>query len=689
MQRIGIFSHPSPRLLVGRIGFARRCLLLAAGMSLAVSAMRAQTAHVQSGGIDAGTVAVGQSAAALTLTFVFDTGGSLGTPPVDVLTQGAANQDFADAGTGSCTTNGSSHVYATGNTCTVMVTFAPKFAGTRYGAVTLIDSSGNTVGTGGVQGTGTGPQVNFLPGVTRTVATGFSSPQGIAVDGNGNVYVAHATNNSIEEIQAAGGAPRTIGSGFTAPDGIAVDGAGDIFVADLLANEVYEVVAVGGTIPGAPVIRSLGSFSGPLGIAVDSHGNVFVGAYSGHQLQEIVAATGTTRTLESGSFFDPLAVAVDASGDVFVVDYFTGLQEILAVNGSIPDSPTIRTLGEFAGANSVGMAVDGTGNLFVASGSAVTELLAVDGSIPASPSSRSVGGAFNDLTGIAVAGNGDVFVTDQGNNAVEEIDLADGPSLAFPTATTNGTVDTTDGAMSFQVVNDGNETLTAIAPGLSASSGFTTVAGSGTPPDCGTSFSLAAGATCNVSVQFTPAGGSGAVSGQLTLTDDSGNATAAAPATQTVTLGGTAIQPATTLTLTANPATGVFGKGATITATLSPYMAGAYTTNGQTVTFGVSGPNPGPGAMYTATLMGGVATLELSLFAVGTIDVAASFQDLTSFFAGSSGQTSINVIQATTTLLAATAAGQPATTVAAGTPLTLTATVASVVSPPNYGSGAV
>jgi hypothetical protein len=48
-----------------------------------------------------------------------------------VLTQGATDLDFADAGTGSCTTNGTSHVYNTGDSCTVDVTFTPKYPGQR------------------------------------------------------------------------------------------------------------------------------------------------------------------------------------------------------------------------------------------------------------------------------------------------------------------------------------------------------------------------------------------------------------------------------------------------------------------------------------------------------------------------------------------------------------------------------
>jgi large repetitive protein len=78
---------------------------------------------------------VGSTSAAMSLTFTFDSGGTIQAPAV--LTQGAAHMDFGDAGNGTCTTNGARHAYARGDTCTVNVTFHPHYAGSRCGAVVL------------------------------------------------------------------------------------------------------------------------------------------------------------------------------------------------------------------------------------------------------------------------------------------------------------------------------------------------------------------------------------------------------------------------------------------------------------------------------------------------------------------------------------------------------------------------
>ena len=88
-----------------------------------------------------------------------------------------------------------------------------------------------------------------------TLATGFQTPCGVAVDASGNVFAISSATNQVEEIEAVGGivppSPtiRTLGSGFHFPCGVAVDGSGNVFVADTGDNLVKEIVAVGGVIP--------------------------------------------------------------------------------------------------------------------------------------------------------------------------------------------------------------------------------------------------------------------------------------------------------------------------------------------------------------------------------------------------------------------------------------------------------
>ena len=140
------------------------------------------------------------------LTFTFDTAGTITAPAV--LTQGTTGLDFADAGTGTCTTNGTTHTYAAGDTCTVNLTFVPQLPGARNGAVVLKNASGNAIATAYVYGTGRGPQVTFDPGTVRVVNTGgvsINNPFQLALDGASNMYVSNYSGQNVTKIAAGGG----------------------------------------------------------------------------------------------------------------------------------------------------------------------------------------------------------------------------------------------------------------------------------------------------------------------------------------------------------------------------------------------------------------------------------------------------------------------------------------------------
>jgi sugar lactone lactonase YvrE len=561
--------------------------------------------------------AVANSTTPLTLPFTFTAQTTVNS--VAVLTQGAPNLDFTDAGTGSCTVNGP-HTYAAGETCTVDVTFTPKAAGPRYGAVQLLrntepppaftprspgllhsdtlppSSTLAAIVTANIDGIGTMPEINFHPGTqsvliqattvapvcTTAPAGSPPGPTGTAVDASGDLYIANPCTNTVSEIKAVNGsipanpALITLGSGFNQPFNLAIDGSGDVFVTDFGNSLVKEIVAVNGSVSATSSIVVLAAstvFPAPAGIAVDANGNVYVSNFVYNNggvtsaVEEIVAENGsvsaTSNVIQLGLNFTtpisngfnfPEGLAVDAKGDLFVADDDNLLvEEIVAVDGSVTPTSTVNILG--SGFNHpAGVAVDGNGNVFVADAlnSVVKEIMAVNGSIPATnPTINVLGSGFIQPAGVAVGANGNVFVADAGGftpptdtntgigSALDELDYADAPTLTFRTSTVDGTTDAVDGALSVQIVNNGNEPLTAIAPGLTVSANFMQIAGSGTPEDCTAGFSLAANTACNISVEFAPITPANAtVNGSVTLTDNS--LSAIPSATQTISLVGTA-----------------------------------------------------------------------------------------------------------------------------------------------------
>jgi secreted PhoX family phosphatase len=148
-------------------------------------------------------------------------------------------------------------------------------------AGTLVVLAGVPSGIGSADGTGS--------------AARFSYPKGVAVDGSGNVYVADYNNDTIRKVTPAGvvttlaGSPGVIGSAdgtgsaaqFNSPQGVAVDGSGNVYVADSGNSTIRKVTPAGvvTTLAGSAGVNgsadgtgSAARFNSPAGVAVDGSG---------------------------------------------------------------------------------------------------------------------------------------------------------------------------------------------------------------------------------------------------------------------------------------------------------------------------------------------------------------------------------------------------------------------------------
>jgi sugar lactone lactonase YvrE len=532
------------------------------------------TAFIPSGSAF-GSVNLGSTSSTIPETFLVDTGGTLG--PVSVLTAGAPDMDFANAGTGTCTPNAT---YTAGETCSVNVTFTPRFAGARNGAVELNDTNGNVIATAYIQGTGVGPQLSFSPGTQTTLGSGFDFAAGVAVDGSGNAYVVDIINNlgNVQEIMAVNGripanpTIRTLVGGLDCPIGPALDAAGDVYFADVCNHTVSEIQAVGGSIPASPAVRILtGQFVSPAGITVDGSGNVYVLDASNNTVNEIYAVNGTIpasptiATLANG-FKEVDGLAVDGSGNLYVSDDTSrAVFEIQSVNGSIPASPVITSLGS-GFVLPRGIAVDAAGNVYVAEyfHDTVYELLAVNGSVPASPAIQTLGTGLQSPNGVAVDGSRNVFVADYGDGRLVQLDYADPPSLTFANTPVGAT--STDSPQTVTTENSGNAGLSFPVPatGANPTIGADFALNDNAPNACpvlnsssSIAGTLAPGATCALSISFAPTA-AGILNESLALTDNNLNAASPNYATQSIALNGTSL-PSTPSITWANPAPITYG----------------------------------------------------------------------------------------------------------------------------------
>jgi len=306
-------------------------------------------------------------------------------------------------------------------------------------------------------------------------AARFHNPTGIAVDGSGNVYFADCLNHTIRMVTPggvvstlaglAGSSGSSDGTGsaarFNNPEGVAVDPSGNVYVADT-GNDTLRMITPGGVVTtlaglaGSPGSSdgtgSSAQFAGPAGVAVDSGGNIYV-ADKGNYTLRMVTPAGVVSTLaglagnrgisdgtgSAARFYVPYSVAVDASGNVYVAD--TGNNTLRMVT----PAGVVSTLAGLAGSTGssdgtggaarfstpYGVAVDGSGNVYVAdtnnqtirkmtSGGVVSTLAGLVGS-PGSSDGTGSAALFDKPYGVAVDSGGNAYVADQFNHTIRKV----------------------------------------------------------------------------------------------------------------------------------------------------------------------------------------------------------------------------------------------------------------------------
>lgn len=520
-------------------------------------------------GVNFGSLAVGQKSTPMTLYFTFTGTSATSNVSESALTLGVEGLDFLDVGTGTCHSNRPPYTYNPGDSCTVDVTFSPKFAGTRSGAVDLFNSANSVIATAYVYGIGVAPQLAFSPFTQTALGGGFASPYGVTVDAGGNIYVADSDSTVVYQMPAgcsSSSCVTSLGGGFGTPESVAVDGAGNIYVADDVGIHDVEKIPVG--CGSSTCVQSTTGGIGPnIAVAMDGGGDSFfiASGFSGNGVYELPLGCLDDECINfRGGFNEPMGLAVDANDNIYVAD--TGNNAVkemplsclvsTAAAGKSAPCATTTLGGGFSGPT--GVALDASGNIYVADyGNGAVKVM------PAGCLSSScvttLPGSFVHPRGVALDQSGNIYVADlgnppQSNPAVYELTVTTPPSLGF--ANTSVGSQSTDSPQTAIVRNIGNAPLTFPIPltgeNPSVAANFTLDA-STTCPEVSTSSSagtLAAGASCNLGVDFVPTEPT-TISGSVTLTDNTLNANPAV--TQSIGLSGTGV-PTVSVTIGASPA---------------------------------------------------------------------------------------------------------------------------------------
>lgn len=207
-------------------------------------------------------------------------------------------------------------------------------------------------------------------------AASFSSPSGIAIDSNGVLYVTDYYRSKIRRVTSTGVVTTLAGSGvdgnadgtgssasFDSPYGIAVDSNGNSYVADSRNNKIRKIsqggivtTFAGSGIPGSTdAVGTAASFYFPTGIVIDSSGNLYVADYANNKIRKISPGGVVTTFVGSGisgstdgtgtaaSFNKPFGLAIDSFGNFFVSDAYNNRIRKITSSGVVTTFATAWT----------------------------------------------------------------------------------------------------------------------------------------------------------------------------------------------------------------------------------------------------------------------------------------------------------------------------------------------------------
>jgi len=306
----------------------------------------------------------------------------------------------------------------------------------------------------------------------------LNTPQAVASDSSGNLYIADTVNNAVRKVTAAGVISTIAGNGTAgsggdggastsaqlhSPQGIAVDASGNVYVADTqnarvrkISNGAINTVAGSGTagFGGDSGAATSAQLNIPAGLAVDGASNLYIADFSNNRVRKVTPG-GTITTLAGNGLAGyagdggpatgaqlttPMGVATDSSGNVYIAD--TGNNAVRMVNSSgIISTVAGNGLAGYSGdggqavlamvGSPTGVAVDPSGNLYISDGSLRVRKVYSSGFINtiAGNGARGYSGdggvalsaTMDGPAGIALASNGNLYIADSSNGAVREL----------------------------------------------------------------------------------------------------------------------------------------------------------------------------------------------------------------------------------------------------------------------------
>ena len=483
-------------------------------------------------------------------------------------------------------------------------------------------------------------------------------PFGLAVDGVGNLYIADSQHYRIRKVDAQTGDISTIaGTGTQGdtgdnspataadigiPDGLAIDGAGDLFFADEAENVVRRIDGATGTITTVAGTGAEGFYGdggaataahldAPAGITVDGNGNLYIADTVNNRIRRVDTASGLITTVAGGgtgsdggpassaSLNLPYGVAFDATGNMFIPD--SGNNRIRRVDAATAAISTVAGTGAqgFSGDGGAptaaalyspfAVAIDPAGNLYIADTQNYRVRKVVNGVIDtvAGDGAKAYGGDLGSATAagiyapffIFLDSSGSLYVAEYYDHRIRKVS-SNAVTLVYPNAIRVGQ---TSPPQTQGIENDGNGPLTfsSITPDANAAVDSATTT-------CSVASTFAPDQMCAIGAEFAPTEVGNPVDGHIASGGNFGDA----PLTITV-VGQALALNSTSVSLASSGSPSTYGQTVEFIATVS---TGTGTPSGSVIfkdgstTLG-TGPlsNSGTAQFSTAALLPGAHSI--------------------------------------------------------------------------------
>jgi len=309
----------------------------------------------------------------------------------------------------------------------------------------------------------------------------LNTPQGVAADAAGNLYLSDTLNNVVRKVSpngiisnyAGNGGVGSSGDGGAAtsaqlngPQGLAVDASGNLFIADTLNAKVRKVSASGviSTVAGSGTpgyggdgaAATSAQLNLPIGVAVDGNNNLYIADFGNSRVRKVsannistVAGNGSAGYSGDGGpavkaqLNGPQGVAVDAAGNLYIADTENnrirevtpgGLIATVAGNGIAGYSGDGGQATSAQVGNPVGLTVDSAGDIYTVDASARVRQVYPNGLIATIVGNGNRGysgdgglatqAQLNAPSAIALGSNGNLYVADTANSAIRLLQYA-------------------------------------------------------------------------------------------------------------------------------------------------------------------------------------------------------------------------------------------------------------------------